>query len=547
MTSRSRELPLVTRARRHEERRALLGPEGEFRYGDLLRASALVARRLLEGEDDLAEERVAFLVSPGFRYAAMQWGIWRAGGIAVPMAVSHPPPELAYVLDDAEPMAVVADPGFEERLAPAARDRDIPLLSSHVVVPLEGGDEGEPRPAPGGGATGDAHSAPAEGASSLPALGPERRALMLYTSGTTGRPKGVVTTHGNLEAQITALVEAWGWTAEDHILLTLPLHHVHGIVNVLSCALWSGARCQILPAFEAGEVWSRIARGDLTLFMAVPTIYARLLAAWEEASPELGARWSEGCRAMRLMVSGSAALPVSMLERWREVTGHTLLERYGMTEIGMALSNPLEGERRPGFVGRPLPGVEVRLVDDAGKEAGPGVPGEIQVRGPAVFREYWRRPGETDEAFRDGWFLTGDVGVMEEGAYRILGRRSVDIIKTGGYKVSALEVEEVLRTHPRVADCAVVAVPDPEWGERVGAALVPAGAGGPSLDETGVDQGSTIDAEAVRAWAKERLAPYKVPTLFIVLRELPRNAMGKVTKPAVLELFQDGAGGAPKR
>jgi malonyl-CoA/methylmalonyl-CoA synthetase len=226
------------------------------------------------------------------------------------------------------------------------------------------------------------------------------------------------------------------------------------------------------------------------------------------------------------MVSGSAALPVRLLERWKEVSGHVLLERYGMTEIGMALSNPLRGTRRAGFVGRPLPGVEARLVDDEGREVDPGSEGEIQVRGPAVFQEYWRRPEETVRSFRDGWFLTGDVAVVDRGDFRILGRRSVDIIKTGGYKVSALEVEEVLRTHPDVAECAVVAVPDPEWGERVAAAIVTRG-------------GSGLAPDAIRAWAKERLAPYKAPSIVLPVDELPRNAMGKVTKPEVMKLFKD--------
>ena len=171
------------------------------------------------------------------------------------------------------------------------------------------------------------------------------------------------------------------------------------------------------------------------------------------------------------MMSGSAALPVQTLERWREITGHTLLERYGMTEIGMALSNPLDGERRPGFVGTPLPGVDVRLVDESGRVVPDGTPGELEVRGPTVFREYWQRPDETRAAFRDGWFRTGDMAVLEDGSYRLLGRTSVDIIKTGGFKVSALEIEEMLRTHPAIAECAVVGIADEEWGERVSAAV----------------------------------------------------------------------------
>jgi malonyl-CoA/methylmalonyl-CoA synthetase len=227
---------------------------------------------------------------------------------------------------------------------------------------------------------------------------------------------------------------------------------------------------------------------------------------------------------MRLMVSGSAALPVSVLERWREISGHTLLERYGMTEIGMALSNPLRGERRPGYVGTPLPGVRVRVVDDGGIEVAPGVPGEIEVRGPGVFRGYWNRPADTRAAFRDGWFRTGDIAMVEQGSFRILGRKNVDIIKTGGFKVSSLEIEEVLREHPDVTECAVVGVADVEWGERVCAAVV-------------ARPQSTVAGAALRDWARERLASYKVPSRVLIVRELPRNAMGKVTKQEVRKLF----------
>ena len=257
--------------------------------------------------------------------------------------------------------------------------------------------------------------------------------------------------------------------------------------------------------------------------MAVPTIYSRLIAAWQAAPMERQAALSAGCRKLRLMVSGSAALPVRVLEQWQEISGHVLLERYGMTEIGMALSNPLRGRRRPGFVGVPLPGVAVRLVDEQGREVPLGTPGEIEVRGPSVFREYRRRPEATEAAFRDGWFRTGDIAVVEQGFYRILGRSSVDILKTGGYKVSALEIEEALREHPAIRELAVVGLPDPEWGERIGAALV-------------------LAPGSARRWraaplGRDRLAPYKLPTRLLALEKLPRNAMGKVIKPDVVRLF----------
>jgi malonyl-CoA/methylmalonyl-CoA synthetase len=493
------DLPLVARAQAHGARLAVVDRQGSHTYADLLDASGRIAHALLADAPDLRESRIAFLTPPDFSYAAVQWAIWRGGGIAVPLATSHPPGEWEYTLHDSGASAVVAGGEFAGRIAPVAARLGIPMIG-----------------------TAEALAAPP--ATTLPALTAVRRAMMVYTSGTTGRPKGVVTTHGNLAAQVTGLVQAWGWTRDDRIVLVLPLHHVHGIVNVLTCALWSGGACEMLPAFDAAEVWNRLASGEPTLFMAVPTIYRKLISAWEAAPPERRQGWSEGARRLRLMVSGSAALPVQTLERWRELTGHTLLERYGMTEIGMALSNPLGGERRAGFVGTPLPGVEVRLVDDRGAPVPDGTPGEIEVRGPNVFLEYWGRPDATREAFRDGWFRTGDVAVLEQGSYRILGRTSVDIIKTGGYKVSALEIEEVLRTHPAVGECAVVGVPDPDWGERVAVAveLLP---------------GGSLELDALQSWARDRLAPYKIPRALRIVRALPRNAMGKVTKPDVTALF----------
>ncbi|HEV8599426.1 MAG TPA: acyl-CoA synthetase [Gemmatimonadales bacterium] len=491
-------LPLIVRAEAHPERIAIVDTAGEHSYSQLLAASARVAAGLLAGSVDLAQARIAFFVSPGFEHVATQWGIWCAGGIAVPLGLSHPRAELAYTIRDADAATLVTEPASTELLHPLAAEIGARFVTTAELL---------------SGPTGP-----------LPAVTEERRALMVYTSGTTGKPKGVVTTHANLRAQITALIEAWEWTPSDRILLVLPLHHVHGIVNVVLSALWAGATVETLPRFDADEVWRRIATGRLTLFMAVPTIYRRLIAAWEVAPPERRAALSEGCRRMRVMISGSAALPIDTLEEWRRISGHTLLERYGMTELGMALANPLHGERRPGYVGAALPGVEVRLVDEKGALANPGSPGEIEVRGPNVFLEYWRQPEATRAAFRDGWFRTGDTAIVDAGSYRILGRSSVDILKTGGFKVSALEIEEELRTHPAIADCAVVGVEDPDWGERICVAVE-------------LTEGARLSIEELQRWAKERLAPYKVPRTLRCVQALPRNAMGKVVKPQVARLF----------
>jgi malonyl-CoA/methylmalonyl-CoA synthetase len=477
---------------------AVIARDGIFTYQDLDDASARVASAVLDGSDDLEEARVAFLVAPGCVWVAVQRGIWRAGGIAVPLAVSHPPAELDYVLRDSGATLAVADAAGADLLGPVAAGAGIPVKMAADVV--------------------KAPRAP------LPThLEPARRAMILYTSGTTGRPKGVVTTHAAIGAQISSLVTAWEWSPRDRLLLVLPLHHVHGIINGVGSALAVRATCE-MRAFDAEAVWDRLASGKITVFTAVPTIYHRLIASWDAAPEDERRKWSIGVRLVRLMMSGSAALPVQTLERWRDITGHTLLERYGMTEIGMALSNPLEGERRPGFVGTPLPGVEVRLVDENGTPVGPGTPGELEVRGPSVFAEYWQRPEETRAAFRDGWFRTGDVASVEGGSYRLLGRTSIDIIKTGGFKVSALEIEAVLREHPGISECAVVGIDDLEWGERVAvvAELAP---------------GVELSLPELQAWARPRLAPYKLPRAFAAVGALPRNAMGKVVKPQLANLF----------
>ena len=493
-------IPIIQQAVAHDVRTAIVDSEGEHTYRKLVSAAEHVASGLLDGKADLGEARVAFLVPSSFGYAAVQWGIWLAGGIAIPLCTDHPAAELKYVLQDSGAGQVISAPDFEDKVRPLAVAQKARFLLTSDVL--------------------------ASGIGHLPDIDAERRAMILYTSGTTNKPKGAVLTHENVTAQITCLIEAWEWTVSDRILQILPLHHVHGIINVLSCALWSGATCEMLPEFNATRVLDRFSEGGLTLFMAVPTIYVKLIRAWNEAGEVQRKRISHRCAAMRLMVSGSAALPVSVLEEWESISGHILLERYGMTETGMALSNPLHGERRPGFVGTPLPRVEARIVDESNEEiTREGEQGEIQVRGPGIFREYWGKPEATHEAFRDGWFLTGDVAIIEKGYFRILGRNSVDIIKSGGYKISALEIEEVLRTHPGIHECAVVGVEDEEWGERVSAAVV-------------LNVGFSLSLAELRNWAQDELAKYKIPSRILVMDELPRNVMGKVTKPAVKRLFE---------
>ena len=264
MIRRVSRVPLIGQAQRHNGRTALIDSQGFFTYDDLLDASSCVAAALLAGREDLQEERVAFLLPPGFPWVATLWGIWRAGGVAVPLPLNSPRPELEYSLDDNQASTLVFDTPAAPLLLPIAAARGSNALSYDELAACQPGDLPEN--------TADITS--------------ERRAMILYTSGTTSQPKGVVTTHANIAAQIVSLVEAWEWSASDRIVLCLPLHHVHGIINVVSCALWAGATCQMLPRFDANATWDAIASSDITLFMAVPTIYEKLINAWEMASPE---------------------------------------------------------------------------------------------------------------------------------------------------------------------------------------------------------------------------------------------------------------------
>jgi malonyl-CoA/methylmalonyl-CoA synthetase len=468
-------------------------------YDSLLSISEAIAASLLDGSTDLDEQRIAFLIPSSFDYVAVQWGIWRAGGIAVPLSLSSADPELEHVITDAQVDRIIAPEDSLAKLGPLCDRLSVPLLSVDQISSRQ--------------------SVP------LPELDAQRRAMILYTSGTTSKPKGVVSTHANIQAQITTLVEAWRWQSEDSIPLFLPLHHVHGIVNVLACALWSGAKVDCFGSFDAQAILERVADKEYSLFMGVPTIYVKLIRILEAADEGDRTRYTDGFAHMRLMVSGSAALPASVHEQWTDLTGQKLLERYGMTEIGMAISNPLQGERRPGAVGVALPGVTVRLVSEAGESIeAENEPGEIQVHGPAVFSEYWHKPDVTEASFVEGWFRTGDMAVLEDGYYRIMGRLSVDIIKSGGYKLSALEIEADLLMHPAILECAVVGVPDDTWGEAVAVAIV-------------TRDGEHIELPALKEWATERMSKYKIPKSLLLLEDLPKNAMGKVTKPAIQDLF----------
>lgn len=459
-------------------------------YGQVGQRSAAAAA-VLRARGVGAGRTVVFLVEPGVRYVETLIAIWRAGGIAVPLSPLHATPELAHVVQDAAPVVRVASVALAPRLEalPAASATDL-LRAEDLASPTAAGDP----PAP--------LDATADG-------------LMLYTSGTTGRPKGVRLTHAALAATVASLEEAWRWRRDDRLLHVLPLHHTHGLVVALLGALWAGAETRFM-AFDAAGLWTALA--EASVFMAVPTIYAKLMQAYAAADPETRARWAAAARRLRLATSGSAALPASLLEAFRDATGQTILERYGMTEIGMALSNPYDGPRVPGAVGRELPGVSVDIVDEVGRPTAAGEPGELRVRTPQMFSAYHGDAAATAASFdEEGRFRTGDTGTRDaDGVIRLLGRTSIDIIKSGGYKLSALEIEAALLEHPAVAEVAVTGEPDPTWGERVTAWVVARGPA-PTLAD-------------LQTFARERLAPYKLPRALEVVADLPRNAMGKVQK-----------------
>lgn len=340
---------------------------------------------------------------------------------------------------------------------------------------------------------------------------PNQTALMIYTSGTTGRPKGAQITHGNLTANITGLHTAWGWQEDDILLHVLPIFHVHGLIVALHGALHAGATAILLPKFTPKAALETMVNRRCTVFMAVPTIHKRL-ADFEGAS-------NYDLSHMRLLTSGSDRLPDDLFMRYQTLFGHTLLERYGMTETGMNLSNPLDGERRVGSVGLPLPGVEARVVDsETGEQLPDGQVGEVQIRGAHVFKGYWRMPEKTAEAFtEDGWLWTGDLGLREPDGYFTLKGRSKDLIITGGLNVYPPEVELVLSELPAVAASAVIGCPDDEWGEQITAVIV-------------IRAGQTLTETAVIAHCRAKLAAYKAPRRVIFTTALPRNALGKVQK-----------------
>jgi malonyl-CoA/methylmalonyl-CoA synthetase len=435
---------------------------------ELEEASRTVAGRYAQAGLEPGD-RVVFSTGASIDLVVAHVAAYRSRLVVVPTNTAYTEREVAHVVTDARPRAAVVDDPTRGEWVQAAGGGDVVVVGPDVDLP-----EGAP---------------PA-----LDTASPEDPAQIGYTSGTTGAPKGAVLSHGNLLANSEALERAWRWTAGDRLVLALPLFHAHGLCNGLHGTLLAGASAVILPAFDPDAVLDAARDHGATMFFGVPTMYHRLVRSPRVA--ELGR--------LRLCVSGSAPLPADLHRELEAATGSVVLERYGMTETNMLVSNPYDGERRAGTVGFALPGVEVRLADDDG----------VEVRGPNVFGGYWQRPGADAEAFTaDGWLRTGDLAERDEDGYlRILGR-SKELIITGGYNVHPREVEDVLAAHPDVTEVAVVGVPSDEWGETVVAYVV----GRP-------------DPDALLAHAAAQLAPFKRPREIRYVDALPRNALGKVQK-----------------
>ena len=425
-------------------------------YGEADRRTAALAHGLVAAGVEKGD-RVALQVEKSVDAVLLYLACLRAGAALLPLNPAYTTDEVRYFLDDAEPALVLDETGLAALVA-----------------------------AGGPGTFDDV------------AVGPDDLAALLYTSGTTGRPKGAMLSHRNLATNAEVLASVWGFRAGDVLLHALPVFHVHGLFVALHCVLARGTSMVFLPRFDPETVFAALPR--CTVFMGVPTYYTRLLD-----DPRLD---REACARRRLFVSGSAPLLASTHEAFRDRTGHAIVERYGMTETAIIASTPLDGERRPGTVGLPLPGVDVRIAADE----------VVEVRGPNVFAGYWRRPDlATTEFTADGWFRTGDLGRFDPDGYLRLVGRAKDLVISGGLNVYPSEVEDVVDGLDGVLESAVIGVPDPDLGEQVVAVVV-------------AEAGRTLDPDVVRAGARERLAGYKVPKRVEVVDALPRNAMGKVEK-----------------
>ena len=464
---------------------------------DLLWRRTAATAAWLDTQGVCPGDRVAVCLPKGLSAIQLHLAACRVGAVSMPLNPAYSAPELNYLLEDSGARVLVT----QEQHAIDAGAGGLGVDSPARIVAVDPDSFHRSLPT-----------------SEIPfnevKLSHDSPALMLYTSGTTGHPKGALMSHGSLTANIEMLGKAWQWSADDVLLHVLPMFHVHGLLVALHGALHAGASAIVRPSFDASTTLRDLSGKDCTVFMAVPTMYRRLLAALGESKANL--------RHMRLLTSGSDRLPIEVFEAIEEHLGHRVVERYGMTETGIMLSNPVDGARVAGQVGIPLPGVEMRIVgQDSGTPCDRGEVGELQTRGPHLFMGYWNDPDKTSRAFtRDGWFRTGDLGMCDSSGRFELKGRMTELIITGGFNVYPTEVEHVLARHTGVVQCAVAGSPDADWGEVVTAFVVRG-------DES-------TNAEELIRHCRTSLAAYKSPKRVVFVDALPRNAMGKVQKQALV-------------
>jgi len=492
----------LIRARQPELGRPFIEtPEGRvLSYGDMHARSAQYANALV-GLGVKPGDRVTLQVEKSVEAIFAYLGTVRAGAVFLPLNTAYTGPEVEYFLGDAQPTLFACDPAFEAALAPIAKAQGV----AHLMT-LDAAGHGS-------------LSAAADAAPTTfydVARGPDDLAALLYTSGTTGRSKGAMLTHDNLASNAIALVETWRFTADDVLIHALPIFHTHGLFVATNVTLFAGSSMIFLGKFDPDLILSLMARASV--MMGVPTFYVRLL--------KHAGLTKDATSGMRLFISGSAPLLADTHREWSAKTGHAILERYGMTETGMNTSNPYDGERIAGTVGFPLPGIAIRVVSpESGTELAQGEIGMIEVKGPNVFTGYWRMPEKTAAEFHDGWFITGDLGLIDARFYVQIVGRGKDLVITGGYNVYPKEIESEIDAIPGVIESAVIGVPHADFGEGVTAVLV-------------CRPGAELDEKAVVAALEGRLAKYKLPKRVLFLDDLPRNTMGKVQKNLLRDQFK---------
>ncbi len=472
-----------------------------YSYDDLERHSAAIAD-YLSGLGIAKGDRVAAQVDKSPQALFLYLGCLRAGFIYLPLNTAYLESELDYFLGNAEPSAIVCRPESNAAIQKLADAHGV----AHVLT-LDRSGQGSLRDGVDGAA---AEFVPRQ-------CDADDVAVIIYTSGTTGRPKGAMISHGNLAANGLALHQAWAWTEKDVLLHALPLFHIHGLFVACHCVLLNGTGMLFVSKFHVPTLRKLLPRA--TIMMGVPTFYTRLLG-----DPDFN---RDDCRNIRLFISGSAPLLEQTFEEFQNRTGHTILERYGMTETGMNASNPVDGERIPGTVGFPLPGVTLRAVDDRDQPLPAGEVGQLQVKGDNVFQGYWRMPEKSAEEFTaDGFFRTGDLGKIDSKGYVSIVGRAKDLVISGGYNVYPKEVETFVDELDGVLESAVIGLPHADFGEMVAAVIVPRA-------------NSQLDEQQIINTLKQRLAGYKVPKRIFFVESLPRNTMGKVQKKALREQFSD--------